>query len=184
MTVSAQAGVVDFGPQSGKGVAATNYYRHRATLVDIDVADAVNEGQPEVGGIAVPTFPYKSGPVVGGGFTLQPRLENSIGWLLYGMLGYHSVSPTGTLTAASIVNAGDMHTVGSLTLVTGSVSPVSMLCLTPSSQFISGSAIIAIAGTDTSDAVISEMVTMTGAATPLGCQYQECLQDCYRSGCG
>jgi hypothetical protein len=40
-----------------------------------------------VGGVPVPTFPYKAGYVVGGGASLQPRLENTFGWLLYAALG-------------------------------------------------------------------------------------------------
>lgn len=87
MATSAQAGTVSFGPQAAKGSVATNFYRHRATLVDIGVNDAVTEGVPEVGGIPVPSFIYKSGPIVAGGFTLMPRLEDTIGWLLYGALG-------------------------------------------------------------------------------------------------
>lgn len=87
MSVSAQAGIFGFGPQAAKGTIAEEFYRHRATLVDIDLADDVREGPPEVGGVAVPTFPYKAGPVVAGGATIQPRLESSIGWLLYALLG-------------------------------------------------------------------------------------------------
>lgn len=87
MSVSAQAGIIGFGPQVGKGTLATSFYRHRATMVDIDLADDVREGPPEVGGLAVPTFPYKAGPVVAGGMTIQPRLENTLGWLLYALLG-------------------------------------------------------------------------------------------------
>ena len=95
MSVTAQAGIVGFGPQKAKCVTwpdniATTYYRHRATMVDLDVADDVREGPPEVGGIAVPTFPYKAGPVVAGGFTIQPRLEDTLGWLLYALMGKHT----------------------------------------------------------------------------------------------
>lgn len=87
MSVSAQAGIIGFGPQSGKGTLATTFYRHRAVMVDLDLADDVREGPPEVGGLAVPTFPYKAGPVVAGGMTIQPRLEDTFGWLLYSLLG-------------------------------------------------------------------------------------------------
>ena len=87
MTITANAGIVSFGPQAAKGVIPTKYYRHRATMVDLSVVDPVEEGAPEVGGIPVPTFPYKSGPMVQGGMTLQPRLQDTLGWLLYGALG-------------------------------------------------------------------------------------------------
>jgi hypothetical protein len=93
MAVTAQAGIIGFGPQAAKGSPALSIYRHRATMVDIDVADDVREGPPEVGGLAVPTFPYKGGPVVAGGFTIQPRLEDTLGWLLYGIMGATSTTP-------------------------------------------------------------------------------------------
>jgi hypothetical protein len=88
MSVSAQQGLVGFGPQIGKGSIATAWQRHRAVMVDLDAVDDVREGPPEVGGVAVPTFPYKAGPVVAGGMSIQPRLIDSFGWLLYGLLGY------------------------------------------------------------------------------------------------
>lgn len=87
MAVSAQAGVFSFGAQSAKGANPTTWYRHRATMVDLAPVDDVREGPPEIGGIAVPTFPYKAGLVVAGGATLQPRLQSTFGWLLYGLLG-------------------------------------------------------------------------------------------------
>ena len=87
MSVTAAQGIFGFGPQGAMGVIAPTWYKHRATLVDLDVADPVLEGPPEVGGIGVPTFPYKSGPMVGGGATILPRLEDTIGWLLYDLIG-------------------------------------------------------------------------------------------------
>jgi hypothetical protein len=87
MATTAQAGTVGFGPQPAMGTLATDWYRHRATLVDLAVQDPQQEGAPEVGGLPVPTFPYKTGPMVGGGLTLQPRLIDTLGWLLYGVLG-------------------------------------------------------------------------------------------------
>ena len=87
MSVTAAQGIIGFGPQPAKGTLATTWYRHRATMVDLDVADPVLEGPPEVGGIGVPTFPYKPGPMVGGGLTIMPRLEDTFGWLLYGLIG-------------------------------------------------------------------------------------------------
>lgn len=95
MSITAQAGILGFGPQVAKGTLATTWYRHRALSIDLDVQDDVREGPPEVGGIAVPTFPYKSGPIVSGGFTLQPRLEDTLGWMLYGLLGDVDTTPAG-----------------------------------------------------------------------------------------
>lgn len=87
MSVSAQAGMFSFGPQAAKGSTPPKWYRHRATTIDLGTNDETREGPPEVGGIAVPTFPYKSGPLVGGGFTIQPRYESSFGFLLMAMMG-------------------------------------------------------------------------------------------------
>ena len=87
MAVTAQAGVLSFGPQTGKGATATTFYRHRAVDIDLSVLDDVRLGQLEVGGTPIPTFPYKAGVMVGGGFTLQPRLQDTLGWLLQGAVG-------------------------------------------------------------------------------------------------
>lgn len=87
MAVTAQAGILSWGPQAGKGSTPPNYDRHRAIDIDLGIMDDVRLGQLEVGGIPVPTFPYKAGVMVGGGFTIQPRLQDTIGWLLYGALG-------------------------------------------------------------------------------------------------
>ena len=74
---------------------ATTYYRHRAVDIDLSILDDVRLGQLEVGGIPVPTFPYKAGVMVGGGATIQPRLEDTVGWLLYGALGKHTPTAVG-----------------------------------------------------------------------------------------
>mgnify|MGYP001421895969 CR=1 FL=1 len=87
MSVTAAAGILAFGPQGGMGQTPASWYRHRAVNIDLGVLDDVREGPQEVGGVAVPTFPYKSGYMVGGGAVLQPRLENTLGWLLYAMMG-------------------------------------------------------------------------------------------------
>jgi hypothetical protein len=87
MSITAQSAIVGFGPQTAMESVATTWYRHRATMVDLDIQDEVREGPPEVGGIPVPTLPYKAGPIVAGGFTVQPRLQETLGWLLYGAFG-------------------------------------------------------------------------------------------------
>jgi len=87
MAVTAQAGTIGFGPQPGMGTLATTWHRHRATLVDLAVVDPTQEGAPEVGGLPVVTFPYKTGPMVQGGLTIQPRFIDTLGWLLYGLMG-------------------------------------------------------------------------------------------------
>lgn len=87
MALTAAAGILGFGPQTAKETTATTFYRHRAIDIDLGVNDDNRMGQLEIGGTPVPTFPYKAGYVVGGGFTIQPRLESTLGWLLYGAMG-------------------------------------------------------------------------------------------------
>jgi len=87
MSVTAAKGILGFGPQAAKGTLATVWQKHRALAIDLDAIDETREGPAEVGGLPVPSFPYKAGPLVGGGATIQPRLFGSLGWILYGMLG-------------------------------------------------------------------------------------------------
>lgn len=94
MTTTAQAGILGFGPSAakGSGVATGNWYRHKASMIDLAVMDDQRLGPPEVGGRPLPTIPYKAGVMVGGGATLSPRLSGSIGWLLKGALGSSSTT--------------------------------------------------------------------------------------------
>lgn len=91
MAVTAQTGVLSFGGQSGKGSVASTFYKHRAANVDLSTISDDRLGPPEVGGDPVPTIPYRAGVLVTGGATVYPRLENTLGWLLYGSLGHHTV---------------------------------------------------------------------------------------------
>ena len=90
MAVVAQAGILGFGPQAGKeiDVVSGSWFRHKATLADLAIMDDQRLGPPEVGGRPLPTIPFKAGVMVGGGLTIHPRLEASIGYLLKGALGY------------------------------------------------------------------------------------------------
>lgn len=97
MTTVAQAGILGFGPSAGKGqgVVDNSWFRHKATLIDLAILDDQRLGPPEVGGRPLPTIPYKAGVMVGGGATINPRLEASVGWLLHGALG-SSTSTSGS----------------------------------------------------------------------------------------
>jgi len=90
MAVVAQAGILGFGPQAAKGsdVPTGSWFRHKATLADLAIMDDQRLGPPEVGGRPLPTIPYKAGVMVGGGLTIHPRLEGSIGYLLKAAVGY------------------------------------------------------------------------------------------------
>ncbi len=87
MATTAQAGIFGFGPQAEMESVATDFYRHKATTIDLGVLDDVRVGPMEIGSGPFPTFPYKAGYVVGGGVEMMPRLESSVGWLLYATLG-------------------------------------------------------------------------------------------------
>lgn len=92
MAVTAQAGTFSFGGQTGKGTVAATYYRHRASDIDLATISDDRLGPPEVGGVPVPTIPYRAGVQAAGGALLNPRLEDTIGWLLYGACGAWSVT--------------------------------------------------------------------------------------------
>jgi hypothetical protein len=95
MAVSAQAGTLGFGAQTGKGSVATTWYRHRASDVDLASLDDQRTGPPEVGGQPMPTIPYKGGVAVAGGAIINPRLEDTFGWLLYGAMGSVATTSSG-----------------------------------------------------------------------------------------
>jgi len=87
MSINSQKGVFAFGPQAEKGAVATKFYRHKAADVDLSVQDDTRLGPPEIGGSPVPSFAYKAGYVPAGGATIYPRLEDTFGWLGYGVMG-------------------------------------------------------------------------------------------------
>lgn len=87
MAVTAQDGVLSFGPQSAKDTVAATFYQHRASDIDLSIQSDDRLGPPEIGGIATPTIPYRAGVMAAGGATIAPRLEDTIGWLFHGSLG-------------------------------------------------------------------------------------------------
>src|SRR4030067_2985873 len=92
MAVTAQAGIFGFGAQGAMEQPATEFFPPTATLIDLGILDDIRVGPLELGSGPFPTFPYKAGFIVGGGVEIQPRLEDSLGWLLYAALGDHPVS--------------------------------------------------------------------------------------------
>jgi len=90
MAVTAQTGIFSFGGQAAKGTISSTFYQHRAADVDLSPISDDRLGPPEVGGLPVPTIPYRAGVVATGGAAINPRLEDTIGWLLYGALGAHT----------------------------------------------------------------------------------------------
>lgn len=87
MAVVAQSGIFAFGGQTGKEAVAATFYRHRATDIDLATVSDDRLGPPEVGGVPTPTIPYRAGVLATGGALINPRLESTLGWLLYGAMG-------------------------------------------------------------------------------------------------
>ena len=95
MTVIAQTGSVGFAPQPAKvgtgsftiGTDTPNWYRVKATSVDMQMVSDDRQLDLEVGGVLVPTGAYRRGVYWAGGFTGYPRLEGDFGWLLRAALG-------------------------------------------------------------------------------------------------
>jgi len=92
MAVTAQAGIFSFGGQSAKGTVASTFYQHRAADIDLATVSDDRLGPPEVGGLPTPTIPYRAGVLATGGATINPRLENTFGWLLHGAVGSWSAT--------------------------------------------------------------------------------------------
>ena len=92
MAVTAQQGTFSFGPQTAKGSIATQFYQHRAVDIDLATISGDQLGPMEVGGVPTPTIPFRNGVTAAGGATIAPRLENTMGWLLHGLCGAHSVT--------------------------------------------------------------------------------------------
>lgn len=93
MTINGQAGSWGFAPQIGyKNRTGLVWHRHKALFVGQGVNDDARPGPPEIGGRPVPGSAYKNGYFTAGDVTINPRLEDTLGWLLYGALGDVSTS--------------------------------------------------------------------------------------------
>jgi hypothetical protein len=92
MAVTAQTGTFSFGAQTAKGTVSSTFYRHRASDIDLATISDDRLGPPEVGGVPVPTIPFRAGVMASGGALLNPRLEDTLGWLLHGACGSWSVT--------------------------------------------------------------------------------------------
>jgi len=126
MATTSGAGILGFGPQAGKGVPVVDgsWYRHKALQVGLGIVDGQQIGPQEVGGRPLPGSPYKSGVSVGGAVTINPRLENSLGWLLFGALGYQQPAPKAGVNFTSVLDR-TLLTSGSQTISTGITAPPS-----------------------------------------------------------
>ncbi len=87
MSFSGQSGLIAFGPQSAKGVAAATFYQFAATDIDFDAISPGGILPPEIAGVLTPRGAYKMGVFAAGGFSFIPRLDGDLGWLLLGLFG-------------------------------------------------------------------------------------------------
>jgi hypothetical protein len=124
MATTSGAGILGFGPQAGKGVAVVdgNWYRHKALQIGLGVVDGQQIGPQEVGGRPLPGSPYKSGVSVGGAVAVNPRLQNSLGWLLFGALGYQKPDIKAGVSFTSVMDR-TLLTSGSQVISTGLTAP-------------------------------------------------------------
>ena len=107
MAVTSQTGVLSFGGQSAKETVATTFYKHRAVNLDLSAFSDDRLGDPEVGGVNTPTIPYRAGIMATGGAVINPRLEDTFGWLLYGLSG--AVSTTADEDVFGTTETGFNH---------------------------------------------------------------------------
>lgn len=109
MAITSQAGVFSFGPQVAKGTIATDFYKHRGSDIDLATVSDDRLGPPEVGGIPTPTIPYRAGVMATGGALINPRLESTLGWLLYGALGAVTTTQNQDVLGATVTGMYAHH---------------------------------------------------------------------------
>jgi hypothetical protein len=119
MTAVGQSGLVAFGPQAGMGVDvdAGDWYFHKVLGTDLAVIDDVRLGPPTVGGVPVPDVAYKGGYNVAGSIQMNPRLKDSLGWMLYATLG--AKQTTQKAIAEEYLHARQLLVGGAITINTG-----------------------------------------------------------------
>lgn len=165
MTIIAQAGIFGFGPQSAMGVLAPTFYRHKAGDIDIAPISDDRTGPPEVGGVPVPTIPYRAGSLAAGGATLYPRLEDTFGWLMYGAMGGYTVSgSSGGVTYPELAMRRVYLTASTQTITSGLHSPTSARKLVVKGYYNGASALtgnVVVTGT-TSGSAVTETIALSG----------------------
>lgn len=109
MSINAQSGVFSFAPQTAKNggskstdfnVGSATWYRFRTPSISGGGTQMQQMMPLEMGGPLVPSGVYKSGAAYASEVELVPRLENTLGYLLYAALG-QVTSITGNQWTAS-----------------------------------------------------------------------------------
>lgn len=169
MATTAADGIWGFAPALNKTdlPATPKWYRHKASLVDLGVMDDQRTGPLEVGGGPFPTFPYKAGYTVGGGATVQPRLEGTLGWLLHAAVGSvkTSLPVPGTAVHTEITCTGSypQEVTTGITAPPATGAAIALVIGAPAGA--SMTATIHIDGTDMSDqALVADYAVVAAAA--------------------
>jgi len=95
-----------FGPQTGKGTAASTYYSFLASLVQVAPQQMVRSLGPVVGGRFLPYGLIKTAAWGGGPVVLPPILDDYIGWLLYAFAGTCTSNDMGDSTYEHTMPSG------------------------------------------------------------------------------
>jgi len=163
MAAIGQAGILGFGPQHDKDVAvgpvgSPKWFYHKAMDINLAPQDDQRVFPSEIGGRPTPSGAYKAGIMTAGGFTVNPRLKNSIGWLLYGALGKLADSQKSLVHAAVMADTNATDALQTVSTGLAAIpTPVRKLCVRVlKGDNIAYTSTVTITGTDTMDAAQTE----------------------------
>jgi len=181
MSVPSQLGIFGWAKAANYDdvVASTNatganWWRHKAAEISFGGIQDLRTFPPEVGGELIPTGAYKNGLYVGGGVSIQPRIQETFGHLLKSMMGNAVISKGGVLSGVTVVNAGSLAAIAALTVVGGTavLATASNLVMVvagidPAVAGVSPQmyAEVKITGTDVSTAALVETIDIYGNGT-------------------
>lgn len=102
MTVTALTGAFGFAPQADKGTADAITDWHKASQIDLGEREITRALGQEIGGSVWSSGILKTGVFAAGGANWYPRLENSLGWILGGLMGTSSTTAHPTEASANV----------------------------------------------------------------------------------
>jgi len=166
MSQSGQNGYIVFGPQAAKGSAASTFYKYRATDIDYGALSPGGVLPPEIASIMVPTGAYKSGIFAGGGFSMIPRLENDIGWLLYALMGNVASEDAHIQEVCAWSTLADSATSTPSIVDGGPWTTAKTISVQGSAAGITGN--VELVGTDSSDDAATDTIALSGTTLVTG----------------
>lgn len=97
---TAKVGSATFDPTpGGDHIATAGFQRHKMAGGDVSVNELRDTLAPTLGGGLFIDGTYKGGVVVAGSMQLEPRLQNSLGFLLYAAAGSYAVTASSGSTS-------------------------------------------------------------------------------------